>query len=114
MTEQKFDTWAVINLFGHQRIAGRVYEKQIGGSSFLAIDIPETESQPSFTRIINPSAIYDIFPVTEEVARAQAEGINSKPIEAWDIRKFMEKVEQKKLEASVSDNDYDDDPFSND
>lgn len=109
MTDQKFDTYAVINLFGHQRIAGRVYEKQIGGASFLAIDVPETTTQPSFTRIINPSAVYDIFPVTKEVAEHQAENINSKPIEVWDIQRFMEKVEQKKLESHVTHKSTDDD-----
>lgn len=102
MTTEKFEQWCVIGLFGHQKLAGLVSEKNLGGASFLQVDIPETTHSPAFTRIINPSAVYDINPVTEDVARMYAENLQVKPIESWDIRKFMEKVEQKKLEMAIS------------
>lgn len=98
MTTDKFDVWAIIGLFGHQKLAGRVQEKNIGGAAFLQVDVPETDRQPAFTRIINPSAVYDINPVTEEVARQYAKNIQVAPIQAWDIKEFMNKVEQRKLE----------------
>lgn len=108
MTE-KFDIWAIIGLFGHQKLAGRVQEKNIGGASFLQVDVPETSRQPAFTRIINPSAVYDINPVTEDVAKQYAENLHTAPIESWDIRKFMEKVEEKKkLTAPAYGDDYED------
>lgn len=69
MTTEKFDQWCLLELFGHQKLAGRVSESQIAGGNFLRVDVPETASNPSFTRIINPSAIYAINPITEEVAR---------------------------------------------
>lgn len=113
MTTEKFEQWCIIGLFGHQKLAGLVTEKNLGGASFLQVDVPETESQPAFTRIINPTAVYDINPVTKEVAVAYAQNLHVKPIESWDIRKVMEKVEQNKLALAVksepSEVDFEDD-----
>jgi hypothetical protein len=97
METQKFESWAMIELFGHNRIAGLCSEINIGGGAMLRVDVPETSANPPFTRILNTSAIYAINPVTEEVARTYAEGIQSKPIESWDIKAFMKKVEEKRL-----------------
>lgn len=101
MTTEKFEQWCIIGLFGHQKLAGRVSELNLGGGNFLQVDVPETSHNPAFTRIINPSAVYDINPVTEDVAKVYAENLQVKPIESWDINKFMQKVEQKKLELAV-------------
>jgi hypothetical protein len=109
MTTEKFEQWVMLELFGHNKIAGLATETTIAGGSFLQIDVPETKTNPAFTRLLNPSAIYAINPVTEAVARAYAENLNVKPIESWDIQKFMEKVEQRKLELSVSTQRQDDD-----
>lgn len=97
MNTEKFDQWCLLELFGHNKIAGRVSESTIAGGTFLRVDVPETKSQPAFTRILNPSAIYAINPMTEEVARQYAENIQASPIEVWDIRRVMEKIEAKKL-----------------
>ncbi len=90
--EQKFELHAVVELFGHQRISGRVSEQSIGVATFIRIDVPETTQQPKFTRIVNPSAIYAINPVTEEVMLSMAEMITAKPIDAWDIREMHNKL----------------------
>ena len=90
--EQKFELFAVVELFGHQRIAGKITEQSIGVATFIRVDVPETKAQPKFTRILNPSAIYAINPVTEEVANEMAERIQSKPIDAWDIREMEKKL----------------------
>jgi len=90
--EQKFELNAVVELFGHQRIAGKVTEQSIGVATFIRIDVPETTTQPKFTRIVNPSAIYAINPVTEEVMITMAQMITAKPIDAWDIREMQNKL----------------------
>lgn len=104
MQQEKFDIWALIELFGHSRIAGKCSEQNIGGASFLRLDVPETKTNPAFTRLLNPSAVYAINPMTEEVARHYAENLNVKPIEAWDIRKFMEKAEKNQLAIQSTQN----------
>lgn len=117
---EQFDQWALCELMGRQRIAGRVTEKTIAGAGFLQVDVPETKSNPAFTRLIAPGSLYAINPVTEEVARMYAENLNMKPIEEWDIRKFMEKVDGKRLELQATadhhfsqEDDEDDDDDDN-
>lgn len=92
METTKFELTAVVELFGHTRMSGTLTEQTIGGASFVRIDVPETERQPSFTRILNPSAIYAINPVTKEVMIEMANMIENKPIENWDIQKMHEKL----------------------
>lgn len=91
MENTTFDQWALVELFGHTRIAGRVSEQTIAGGALIRVDIPETKANPSFTRFFGISAIYSINPVTEEVARHMAESIAVKPIDSWDIREYISK-----------------------
>lgn len=108
--DNKFELNAIVELFGHQRISGRVTEQTVGSSTFIRIDVPETSTQPKFTRIVNPTAVYAINPVTEEVMIEMAEKILQKPIDAWDIREMHNKLLQLKEKSNSSDyndeNDY--------
>ena len=106
MKDEKFDTWALLELMGRQRIAGKVTEHVIAGTGFLRCDVPETKSNPAFTRFIAPSSIYAINPITEDVAVTYAENLNAKPIDSWDLSAFMQKAEQRRLEiAAANQND---------
>jgi hypothetical protein len=70
-----FEVHALVELFGHQRIAGKVSETVIAGSGFVRVDVPATSKRAAFTRFFGPSAIYGITPVDETVAQALAESI---------------------------------------
>lgn len=86
MEEEKFEQWAIVELFGHQKIAGLVTNAQIGGATFIRVDVPKVEGKSNeFTRFYNPSAVYGINPVSEEIAKQMANRIDSKPVVAWDI-----------------------------
>jgi hypothetical protein len=91
MEAEKFESWAIVELFGHNRIAGKCSEQNIAGSNMLRVDVPETTKNPAFTRLLGHAAIYAINPVTEEVANHWAKQLNAAPINAWDVREFMEK-----------------------
>lgn len=91
-TEEIFDQWAIVELMGHQQIAGRVTEQSIGGAAFIRVDVPEQPARPkrqewdsdmpvipAYTRFLSGSAIYAINPCTEEVAKKCAEGIRVRP-----------------------------------
>ena len=98
----------MIELFGHQRMAGVVTEQTIGGASFVRVDVPETNSQPRFTRLLNPSAIYAINPVSQEVMESLAKTLDKKPIDAWDIRDVIAKQKlalEEKLDSHFIDED---------
>jgi len=82
MDEKGFDTWAIVELFGHSKIAGRVTEQQIAGGMFLRVDVP---GDPGFTRFYGASAIYSMTPVDEAVARRASEVIAPKPVTVWGV-----------------------------
>ena len=92
MDNEKLDLWAIVELFGHQKMAGKVTEQSIGSSSFVRVHVPDTGDQPAFDRLLNPSAIYAINPVTEEVAKAKAHQLKAAPIEAWDYQRMHQKM----------------------
>jgi hypothetical protein len=92
MQDNKLDLFAIIELFGHTKMAGKVTEQSIGPATFIRVDVKETSQQPSFTRLLNPSAVYAINPVTEQVANEMAEMLQKKPLEAWDINRMQEKL----------------------
>lgn len=92
MDREKVELHALVELFGHQKIAGTVTEYSWGPATFVRVDVPETDSSPAFTRMFNPSAIYAINPVTKEVMEYLVKNIQAKPIESWDIQKMHQKL----------------------
>ena len=91
-TAEKFESWAILELFGHNQIAGKCTEQNIAGVNMLRIDVPETKRNPAFTRFLGSGAIYAINPVTEEMATQWANSLNVAPVQAWDIRQYVEKM----------------------
>lgn len=82
-TSPAFDSWCIVELFGHQKIAGRVTEQAIGGQSFVRVDVPRTERYPEFTRFFGSGAIYSITPVSEEIATAAAQRVYAEPVTVY-------------------------------
>jgi len=81
MTEPtKFESYCIIELFGHQRIAGKVTEQVVAGQGFIRVDVPATSRQPAFTRMFGSGAIYSITPVEKEIAEKAAEAIYIEPV----------------------------------
>ena len=66
----KLETWAVLELMGHQRIAGFVREVALGSAAMLRVDVPEIDGIPAFTKFVAPAALYAFTPCTQEVAMA--------------------------------------------
>ena len=56
--ENKFEAWAIIELFGHNQIAGKCTEQNIAGSNMLRVDVPETDEHPPFTRFLGSGSDY--------------------------------------------------------
>lgn len=74
---------------GHQRIAGRVTEQQIGGSNFVRVDVPETNGMQPFSKLFGPSSIYAMTIVDEETAKAMAGRFRVKPLDEWSARLML-------------------------
>jgi len=108
---ERFDQWAIVELFGHQRIAGRVTEQAIGGQTFVRVDVPEQErpqigTLPAYTRLFGPGAIYCINPVDEATARAAVGQCFAEPVSAFQAGKL--------LAGARGDDDDDDDEWDGD
>ena len=105
MSEEKFDLWCMVELFGHNKIAGRCTEQNIAGVNMLRVDVPETDKQPAFTKFYNGTAIYAINPITEEVANDIANKLSNAPITVYEVRNMIERnvLELKAPKASWED-----------
>lgn len=83
MEPKKFEEWGIVELFGHDQIAGKISEASIGGCSFIRVDVPECDGKPAFTKFFGNGAIYSMTPCSEEIARAAVESIRHKPINVY-------------------------------
>jgi hypothetical protein len=134
MSEQtaKFEGWAVIELFGHQRETGYVTTEYFGGTALFRVDVPslperEVEVDRSEwdgnqmipkgskvlrsevqgrTRFLGPGSIYALNPCTEEAARKAIEAMSPRTIKVIELAKTHQLLpgEEQDLE------DYEDEP----
>ena len=79
----KFDVWAIVELFGHQVIAGRVTDQTVGGETFVRVDVPVIDARPAFTKLFGKGAIYSITPTTEEIVRGFLHRNREEPIQPY-------------------------------
>lgn len=84
MTTENFGEWCILELFGHRRLGGYVQEQEIGGASFIRIDVPGEEGTVA-TQFYNPSAVYAMTPTDEETARAFALRHRPEPVARWEL-----------------------------
>lgn len=110
MKTEKFEHWCLVELFGHQRIAGKVSEQTIGGCAFVRVDVPAVGDIPSYTRLFGNGAIYAINPVTEELARAAAASYRTVPVSPFDLPELRALRSQTAIPFN-DDNDDDQGPF---
>jgi hypothetical protein len=85
-----FKQWCLVELMGHNKIAGHCTEQNIAGTNMLRVDVPETASAKAHTKFYNASAIYAIHPISEDVAMELADRFKVAPIQAYDISKLID------------------------
>ena len=104
--QSKFEGWAVVELFGHQREVGFVTTQQFGQACLFQIDVPELperefvlrrpeyvaeffapagskvrrEMSPARSRLVGPGAVYALNPCTEEAARIAIEELSPRKL----------------------------------
>ena len=107
MTE-KFESWAIVELFGHKRMAGKVSEQEIAGTGFVRIDVPAVNGSKAFTKFLGPSSIYGITPTDEMHATAAAQAWNPTPVDNFDVSE-MARTLSKRMISQDRQLGYDDD-----
>jgi hypothetical protein len=112
-SQAKFEGWAVIELFGHNREAGHITTVYFGDKAMFQLDVPAFEERDVITkcsawqgnqlipagskvrkaatqarsRLISPGAVYAINPCTEEMAKAVIEDLASREIKVVELAK---------------------------
>lgn len=84
MSEERFESWAIIELLGHRRVAGRVTEEERFGCKLGRVDIPGPDGSFS-TMYFNGQSIYCLTPTTEEIARQAAQRSQHAPVHRWEL-----------------------------
>ena len=84
---QELKSWALVELFGHQRIVGYLSQQSFGTGVLFRVDVPDLTSsgksiRAGFTRYFGLSAIYSITPISEEMVRQLLPSIDGTPGEA--------------------------------
>ena len=82
--DSELKSWALVELFGHQRIVGFLSQQTFGSGVLFRIDVPDLlkDSQvqrKGFTRYFGLSAIYSITPVDEQTVREMLPFIDGTP-----------------------------------
>lgn len=95
---EKFESWALVEIMGHIKVAGMATTMNFGNTVMLKVDIPETQYQPSFSRMFGMSSIFSIIPVDEKTARLHAESYRSSPILSYDVERAIDKQVNNSLE----------------
>jgi len=95
---QTLDTWALVELMGHQKICGKATEATLAGGAFLRVDVPPLNGEPGFTRFYSPGSIYSISPVSEEIARGLMERYRNVPVSRFELPQIADKAEPRPYE----------------
>lgn len=79
-----YDGWAILELMGHVRLAGRVTEESHFGVALGRIDIP-SGLDTFTTQYFGGSSIYRLTPVSEQVARIVSAQNQPAPVHRWEL-----------------------------
>ena len=82
--EPELKSWALVELFGHQRIVGFLTQQTFGSGVLFRVDVPDLlkdgeVERKGFTRYFGLSSIYSITPVDEQTVRELLPMIDGTP-----------------------------------
>lgn len=112
--QEKFESFAIVEIMGHTKIAGMATAMQFGNTVMLRVDVPETSKQPAFSKMYGMSSIFSISPVDEVTAKAHAEALEVKPIMVWEVERSIDKRVQEGIRKGVDERILHLNPVSND
>lgn len=140
MSEQQsnsIDTWAIVEIMGHQQCAGRARTEAFGGVVMLRVDTPELPErkrtrqrwnyerraneeyeevaplEPSYTQWIGMGSIYRLTPCTEQMAVEFVDRHRRQPIQELNVRAAVAGALPDQSENAIGDDavvdDFEDD-----
>lgn len=105
--EQPPALFAIVELFGHQRVAGRITQQSFGGANFVRVDVPEIEVEEreyvegkgyvtqrrtiqQHTRSFGGGAIYAINWCDATTAAIAARAIKHEPLSPYSVKSAID------------------------
>jgi hypothetical protein len=98
-----FDEWCLVELYGRQKIAGRVTEATLAGGAFLRVDVPKENGEIDYTRFYGTNAVYSMSPVSKQIAIAWVLAHKPEPVSVYDLTKL---ARQSALNLPERDDNY--------
>lgn len=87
--DQAFEGWAIVELMGHRRLAGRVSEASQYGVAMLRLDVYDADGKVA-TQFYGGASIYCLTPTTEELARRVGQMSRPSPVQPWELPQLPE------------------------
>jgi len=80
----ELQAWALVELFGHQRIVGMVTVDPIDFPGMVRVDVPDLlkngeVERAGFTRYFGKSALYSVTPISEQSVRELLPHVDGHP-----------------------------------
>ena len=69
---EEIDQWAFVEIYGHQKLAGRVTTRKVGTEVMFQVDIPKGDNEFLCSKLFGPKSIFSMTPTTEEWCRLWA------------------------------------------
>jgi hypothetical protein len=88
--QENLKAWAIVELFGHQRIVGMVTVDPVDFPGMVRVDVPDLlkngeVERPGFTRYFGRSALYAVTPISEQSVRELLPHVNGYPARPLSI-----------------------------
>ena len=106
--DTKFEHWALVELMGHQRIAGLVSEVAVAGKGMIRVDVPDARGETLFTRFYSPDAVYCVSPTDKQIAIGLALKCASRPMNIYDLSRLIADKKVGEGERAQVDDDNED------
>lgn len=83
-------SWALVELFGHQRIVGIVTVDPVEFPGMIRVDVPDVLKdgaliRSGFTRYIGRGALYGVNPISEDSARKLLPHVDGRPSRPMEL-----------------------------
>ena len=93
--------WAIVELLGHVRLAGKLTEEDRFGGKLGRLDIPNKDG---FTTVFfGGGSVYKITAVSQEAARAAAAQNQPEPVHSWEMPKALSHVATPSFDEAYGD-----------
>lgn len=84
-------SWALVELFGHQRVVGQVTVDPVEFPGMIRVDVPDLLKdgqvvRAGFSRYIGRAALYGVTPITEDAVRKLLPHVDGRPSRPLSFR----------------------------